>query len=207
MVYFLKNSNKDLGRTELMKYLYVFEYYYYQMFGEQFTNLKFERYKFGPNESAVVDATYELQDAGIIHINEYTNYYNSTSYDHRIINEKIETYELDTNAEFVASFVSGILGKENYRGVLEFAYNTPPMKEILHEEKEDGTNHYGRVVDMSKTGPIFKSSNEARLEAIKRLEARKQNKGSDEEYYAHLLERFREFEDTRRRANDVESKL
>jgi Protein of unknown function (DUF4065) len=207
ILYFLKQSGKSLGRTELMKYVYLFEYYYTQMFGKQYTDLKFVRYKFGPNHSAVVEATYSLQEEGLISIDEYTNYFNGTSYGHRLIQPDFTNYQLSQDAELVASFVVDLLWNKNYRGVLEVAYNTPPMKEILEEERVSGSQLYGRVIDMSKSGPIFKSSRQARMEAKKRLQNRESSRGSDREYYSHLVEQYKKYADTRRRANIVESEL
>ncbi|MBG9769419.1 type II toxin-antitoxin system antitoxin SocA domain-containing protein [Bacillus vallismortis] len=207
LVYFLKNTNHSLGRTVLMKYVYLFEYYYTQMFGEQYTNLAFERYKFGPNQSSVVDATYALEAEGIINIHAYENYYGNTSYDHYINDdcENMANYSLDEKEEMVASFIVDLLGKENYRGVLDIAYSTPPMKEIIEEEKLNDCQFHGRVIDMSKSKPIFKASRQSRLEARKRLEAKQGNRGSDQDYYSNILDQYSRFEDTRRRANGAES--
>lgn len=200
LVYFIKNAPKELGRTELMKYVYLFEYYYFQMYGRQYSDLVFERYKFGPNQTEVVEATYELEREGIINILSYENYYGGISYNHRIENINTPEYDLDSTEVEVASFIVDVLGKENYRGVLNVAYDTPPMKEIIKEEKKDGDLKLGRVIDMSKSKPIFKSSRQKRRLARERLEAKQQARGSDEEYYSHLLDQYESFEDTRRRA-------
>lgn len=204
ILFFLKNAHKNLGRTELMKYIYLFEYYYFQMYGKQYTDLAFERYKFGPNQSSVVDTTYALEAEGLIAIEAYKNYYNGTSYDHELLEDEYLDYDLTANAELVAGFVVETLWNKNYRGVLDIAYSTPPMKEILIQEKELGSPLYGRVIDMAKTGPIFKSSRQARMEARKRLKAKDESRGSDYEYYSHLVEQNEKFADTRRRANIAE---
>jgi hypothetical protein len=204
ILYFLKNSPKTLGRTELMKYVYLFEYYYYQMFRETYTNLSFERYKFGPNEYSVIEAGYSLEQEGLISIETYKNYYNGTSYNYYYVGNENNQYILDSQAEFIADFIVDILRNKNYRGVLDIAYNTPPMREILEEERDKGVNLYGRVIDMSKSGPIYKSTRQKRLEARKRLALKQEKRGSDQEYYAHLVEQYKKFEDTRRRANFAE---
>jgi hypothetical protein len=204
ILYFLKNSPKTLGRTELMKYIYLFEYYFYQMFGKNYTNLTFERYKFGPNEYSVIDAGYSLEQEGFISIEAYKNYYNGTSYNYHYVKDDGNNYTLDSHAEFVADFIIDLLRNKNYRGVIDIAYNTPPMREIIEEEKSKGVYLYGRVIDMSKSEPIFKSTRQKRLEARKRLSLKQNKRGSDEEYYAHLVEQYKKFEDTRRRASFVE---
>lgn len=207
IMYFVKNSHKVLGRTELMKYIYLYEYYFFQLYGKKSTDLVFERYKFGPNQSSVVESTFQLEQEGLIAIRTYTNYYNGTSYDHHLVGDSDQEslYQLDPNAELVAGFVVDLLWNKNYRGVLDIAYNTPPMQEILEEENRVGTYIYGRVIDMSTSRPIFKSSREQRLEARKRLMAQDTAKGSDSDYYSNLVDQYKKFEDTRRRANIAES--
>jgi Protein of unknown function (DUF4065) len=205
VLYFVNKSHKSLGRTELMKYVYLFEYHYYQMFGKRFSKLEFERYKFGPNQSAVVQATFDLQLEGLIAIETYKNYYEGTSYDHHPVENDGDHYPLGPDSELVAGFVVDLLWNKNYRGVLDIAYATPPMREILEEEKQLGTHLYGRVIDMSKSGQIFKSTRQKRIDARKRLKAQQERRGSDSEYYSHLAEQYERFEDTRRRANIAES--
>jgi len=208
LTYFLSNSAKSLGRTEIMKYVYTFEYYFNQMYGKQFTNLKFNRYYYGPNESMLLDAVSGLQEEGIIDISEYQNYYGGLSYSHKFVMEQSEgSYDLPNQAKFVASFILDRLGNENYEGVINFAYSTPPMVEILKEEELVGRTFLGRVLDMSKTGPVFKSTRTQKEEARRRLRAQQQERGSDEEYYSHLLNQYLTFDDTRRRAISAESNL
>lgn len=208
LAYLLENSTKSLSRTEIMKYVYTFEYYFAQMYGEQLTNLKFNRYYYGPNETLVLDAVLDLQTEGIVDISEYQNYYGSLSYSHKFINDSGNcSYELPEQAKFVASFILDKLGNESYQGVIDFAYSTPPMAEVLKEERSVGGIFLGRVLDMSKTGPIFKSTRAQKEEARKRIQSQPQERGSDEEYYSHLLTQYDSFEDTRRRAISVESNL
>lgn len=201
LLFFLNNSTRELGRTELMKYVYLFEYYYFQMFGKQFTNLVFERYKYGPNETEVINCINELDADGIIKIIPYDNFYGGISYTHGISSTIDDKFDLAENEDLVASFIVDSLGNQSYRGVIDIAYSTPPMREILEEEKKTGSQFHGRVIDMSKSEPIFKSSREARIEARKRLSESKLQKGTDQQYYEHLLEQYHAFEDTRRRVN------
>lgn len=199
LVYFLKRTPKPLGRTEIMKYVYLFEYYYYQKYKKQYTNLVFERYKYGPNQSGVVEAIEDLAEEGIININTYENYYGGISYSHTINKNETTYYDLEEREREIASFIVDKLGNKNYREVLDVAYNTPPMKEILEKERKCGVYLYGRVIDMSKSKPLFKLSRQARKSARERLKAQLQSRGSDVEYYSHLLEQYNNYADTRRR--------
>lgn len=205
LIFLLKNSPKPLGRTELMKYVYSFEYHYYQLFGKKFTDIQFIRYYYGPNDSSIVDASFELQNDGYIQIEEYINYYGGLSYSHRFVMEPMHSaYDLPEGAQFVASFIIDRLKGETVQGVKDYSYKTPPMREILEEERVVGRTLLGRVLDMSKTGPIFKSTRQRKEEAKKRLLQREQTRGSDEQYYEHMLEQYKRYEDTRRRANIAE---
>lgn len=208
LTYLLQNSEKELGRTDIMKYVYTFEYYFYQMYGKQFTDLKFNRYHYGPNESLLIDAVSGLQDEGIIEVSKVENYYGHLSYRHKFIMQpRVSTYDLPEPAKFVASFILDRLGNESYEGVIKFAYSTPPMVEILKDEEIVGRKILGRVLDMSKTGPVFKSTRQQKEEARRRLKAQQQERGSDEEYYSHLLNQYTNYEDTMGRAIIAESNL
>ncbi len=208
LTYFLTNSEKELGRTEIMKYVYSFEYYFYQMYGKQLTDLKFNRYHYGPNESMVLEAVSGLEEEGIIQVSRIENYYGRLSFRHKFVMQpRVDSYDLPEQAEFVASFILDRLGNESYDGVINFAYSTPPMVEILKEEELVGSKILGRVLDMSKTGPVFKSTRVQKEEARRRLKAQQRERGSDEEYYGHLLNQYSNFEDTRGRAIIVESNL
>lgn len=205
LVYFVKNSPRMLGRTDLMKYVYTFEYYYFQMKKVNFTETKFIRYHYGPNDNSVVEATYKLQSEGILTITENPTPYGNVSYQHKCNISNLDEYSLPEDAELVACFILNRLGKESYQGVIEFAYGTPPMKAILDEEKRSGIKMNGRVLDMRQKEKVFKSTHQQKEEARARLKARKLSKCNDEEYYEHLYEQFELFEDLRRRSNLVDS--
>lgn len=204
LVYFVKNAPKSLGRTEIMKYLYLFEYYYYQLYNKQYTGVKFERFHYGPNHASVIEDVAALGEMGIIAIETYENRYGNQSYKHYLVADEVSQYSLESREEEVASFVVDLLGKQDLRGVLDIAYSTPPMREILALEESQGKKELGRVIDMSKSEPTFKSTRQARLEARKRLNAKETVRGTDEEYYKNLLETYKDLEVSRRRAIIVE---
>lgn len=201
LVYFMKHSPRILGRTDLMKYVYSFEYYYYQMKNEHFTETKFIRYHYGPNDQAVIDATISLEKEGVLTITGEPNYYGGVSYQHRFADSsKAEYGDLPEDAELVACFIIDRLGKESYHGVIDFAYNTPPMRIILQEEAKSGTKINGRVLNMDQKEQVFKSTRQQKQEARDRLKARTLPVTSDEEYYKHMMEQLEDYEDVRRRA-------
>lgn len=203
MVYFLENSPRMLGRTDLMKYVYTFEYYYFQMKKEHFTETNFKRYLYGPNDSAVKTAATQLRDEGCISIYASPTSAGNISYQHKYNNYKPSDYDLPEEAELVACFIIDRLGKESYQGVIDFAYDTPPMRLILQEEEQTGNKLNGRVLDMGQTEKVFKSTRQQKEEARKRLNSRKISECSYDEYYEHVYEQFEKFEDLRRRSNSV----
>ncbi|MBD7967779.1 winged helix-turn-helix domain-containing protein [Paenibacillus gallinarum] len=202
LVYFMKNSPRILGRTDLMKYVYSFEYYYFQMKKEQFTETQFIRYHYGPNDQAVIDATLSLEAEGVLLISETLNYFGKTTYQHKLTDFSNLKYchDLPEEAEMVACFIIDRLGKEPYQGVIDFAYDTPPMRIILQEEARIGEKINGRVLNMDQNEPVFKSTRQQKKEARDRLRSRTLPSTSDEEYYKHMIEQFNNYEDVRRRA-------
>src|SRR5690625_4514947 len=138
LVNFLLIAPKSLNRTELVKYVYLFEYYYYQMYRHSYTGLEFKRDYFGPNQPSVIECAAELNEAGILNIIEYENYYGGISYSHELLTTSIDEFEINYSAREVVSFVVDVLGNQNYRGVIDITYSTPPMKEILDEERKKG---------------------------------------------------------------------
>ncbi|MGG1618251.1 type II toxin-antitoxin system antitoxin SocA domain-containing protein [Paenibacillus sp. NRS-1781] len=203
LVYFLEHSPRLLGRTDLMKFVYSFEYYYYQLHKQHFTETTFIRYHYGPNDDSVVTATMELQQEGFVEIARIPTSKGNFFIQHEYTGKNTQQYSLPENAELVACFILDRLGKEKYGGVIEFAYSTPPMKAVLDEEKRTGTNISGRVLDMDQKEKVFKSTRQEKEEARKRLKMRKFPECSQEEYYDHIVAQYQLYEDVRRRTSLV----
>ncbi|GAF24633.1 hypothetical protein JCM19047_4552 [Bacillus sp. JCM 19047] len=205
IVYFIKNAHRELGRTDLNKYVYMFEYHHHQLFGKGWSGIEFNRYYYGPNEESVISTVNTLALEGVVCVESYENYYGGLSYNHSLQQgfNGLEEYDLDSNAELIASFVVEELWNKDYKGVIDFAYSTPPMQEILSEEN-GGEKQLGRILDMSKSKPVFTSTRRERLLAAKRLKARQSERGSDEEYYQHLVEQEQVLRPFRRRATNAE---
>lgn len=203
LIYIINNFPRRLLKTELVKTLYVFEYYYYQLSHDSFTQTEFVRDEYGPNAPCVYNTAEALE--GIIAVETYENIYGNISYEY-YIKDAITAREIEDDvpeqAKFVADYVIDLLrGVKKYHGFIDVAYKTPPFKKILDDEsKNDCLKMIGRGIDMSFTKGIYKPSKQEKSAAKKRLLV-SQNRGSDEEYYAHIAEQCKKFEDTRRRAN------
>lgn len=81
------------------------------------------------------------------------------------------------------------------QGVKEYSYATPPMRAVLEEEQVVGETLLGRVLDMSMTGPVYKSNRQRKEEAKKRLMEREQVRESDREYYQHMIQQYQRSEE------------
>lgn len=203
IVYFLKNSPRTLGKTDVMKFLYCFEYFFYQKYGKQFSEIKFTRYKFGPSTPQLNEAINSLESEGFVNVFNIPSGGGRMFYAHEF-NHNIEVpehYSLGDDAEFVARFITKRLGHSSYEELIEFAYSTPPMSYVLQIEKEQGVLLHGRELDMGMSKEIFKMSSKRKEAARLRMQKRERVRGSDNEYYKEYLQNLNDFEDTRRRVN------
>lgn len=203
--YFIRRFPRRLLKTEIVKLLYCSDYYFYQLFGKQYTEAHYIRDNYGPYDAQIADAVNNIGD--FIACNSYINIYGTTSYEYYITNEvEAEKYieTLPPQIRFIADYLIDRLKKgTRYHDILAFTYQTAPMVAILNEEKANGCGElFGRCINMSESKPIFKISKEERLAAKKRLQQVKP-KGSDEDYYAHLIKEFSATEPLRRKVNSV----
>lgn len=203
--YFLIHSPRLLNKTEIVKMLYLFEYYHVKTFGNQYTDIIFVRYNYGPYAAAIEEELDKLIDDDIIE-REIIGYYDRTIYLHKITNisnlNKINIsyeYLLDQDKALIADKVIDELSCKSYEEMIDHVYSTPPMVKILNKERKIGFQLIGEVLNMKESRPLKKFSREKIEEARKRLD--KSSRGSDEEYYAHLLKINEELKILRGRAN------
>lgn len=201
IVYFLRDRN-HMDRTKLVKSVYLFEYFYFQLFGKHYTNAKFFRHHFGPYDPQVVEAAEALWREGILSIDVFPNYYGSDTYIHSL-NTDASIEEYDDIPDDVRYVADGVLRLIQSRNAVNFAYDTPPMKQILQEERELKRQLLGRRLDMTMTGPIFKPDPEKVREALKRIRERKKTFKLTKEIADHELEMYHLFADTRQRAQEA----
>lgn len=206
IVYFLKNK-PSLLRTEIMKYVYLFEHYYQTAYGRKFTETNFIRYEYGPYDENIKIALDDLCNERVLLIDESISMRRGNTYYIYYLNEDPPSKydDLPHDAVEIAEFVLIELKNKVLEAVLDYTYKTAPMRVILEEEEKGGYKLNGRLLDMQYTGPIYKPSRERLLKARKRINEwrKKLPPVSDEEYMLHEMEIYREFEDIRRRANSV----
>jgi len=207
IVYFLRDRDQ-MTRTTLVKCIYLFEYYYFQLFRKHYTNAEFYRYRFGPYTEQVVDATKELKNEGILRINIYPNLYeeDTYSYFHSLNTDaSIDEYDdIPDDVRFVADGVLELIRTDNAKAL---AYRTPPMQQIRQEEEKAQIKLHGRRLDMTMTGPIYKPDPARFKAALKRVRQRNREIKPTLEGFQHEIELYHLFEDVRKRTNDAISQF
>lgn len=199
ILYFVSNFHRPLGRTELVKIIYYFEYSHYLFYGSQYTGVNFIRDNRGPFSWEIPDSVETL--SGVITVQTYQTYFGSQGYKHFISDEKKAMEYIVSLPDYVIGLASEIIELfkyKTYSDFLEIVYTTPPMERIIQEEKHSGHKLLGRDVNMADKSALYKPG-KARLKAAKqRLNL--SSRGSDEEYNKNFYEQYKKYEDVRGRA-------
>lgn len=200
IVYFIKHFPRPLTRTELVKLIYLFEYNNMRTFGRQYTGVNFIRDHYGPMDMQIKDACDELLYCDTITIDAFPTPYGEIGYYHRLgDNAALWQHKLPLRHMCMADDIINITRAMNLKQILDYAYSTPPMKELLAIEK--GEKLFGREIDMKKSdAEIFKATKE-QLASARSQRHERPEKGSREEYNTHLLNTNKDYEDLRRKAN------
>lgn len=199
IIYFVKNFPRTLGRTELVKLVYYFEYSHNHLYNTQFTGTEFIREKRGPFSWDIPNTIDNMSD--IISVHTYRTYYGDPGYRHEIrdINEAQKLIEtLPSYVIDLAENVIEVFRGKGYKDFLKIVYGTPPMTKILSEEKQFGGKLIGRDVNMSEKSGIYKPTKDKLKAAKQRLNMT--SRGSDEDYNQHFAEQIDKYQDVRRRA-------
>ncbi|MDI6706673.1 MAG: Panacea domain-containing protein [Bacillota bacterium] len=199
--YFISNSSYPLNKTEIMKMVYLFEYYHYQTFGYQYTDIQFIRFDYGPFAAEVYTALDVLHQAGGINVYLYPMTGGRRAYLHEVNNmDVLREYSIDDDRKYIADETLHELSGLSYDDLIYKVYSTPPMAKITEEEDMVGEKELRRPLDMAECKPIKKFNREKIEAARKRLD--KSSKGSDQEYYVNILEERKSIDYLRRRANE-----
>lgn len=196
IVYLIDNMPHSIGRTGLVKIIYLFEHYHFLAFGKQYTNIKFIRHYYGPYSYAIPEAMREL--IGVINEETYFTQYGEaycyslqTAYD----------YDLPEPQRYLADFVISVVAHKTLNELLEYVYSTPPMEKILKKENENGAKYYREELQMAARKDVPRIS-EGLLAAARERNKLRKKRGSDEEYRANLVSEYKALEPLRRRANE-----
>ena len=200
IAYFIKKIPYKITRTELVKFVYWFEYLRVQTYGQQLTEAKFIRYNYGPYSHEIVSTAEQMADVGAIVIEPHICCNGKPSYLHSVGNMNLlNRYTLDNDEDrLIADTTINDLSGLSYNSLIAKVYSTPPMATILFDE-EMGVCHDKEELNMKECDHCRKFSREKIEAARQRLD--KSSRGSDEEYYAYLLEEKSAYETLRKRAD------
>ncbi|SFR18655.1 type II toxin-antitoxin system antitoxin SocA domain-containing protein [Desulfoscipio geothermicus] len=204
LIIYIISKLRQTGRTELIKTVYLFEYYHSLAFGHQFSEARFVRYKYGPYCAEVINAIKQMD--GIITENFYIGMY-GPAYSYRLVNQpEKEIYAMPLDKMALADLAIKVVSSMNYNEMLNYVYSTPPMTKVIMAEQVSGYLHYEEELDMTtrKQTPKF-TRNELRM--AKERNRNRKKRGTDQEYISHLLVVYRELEPLKRRANICLTKM
>lgn len=189
-----------IGKTKLIKLIYLFEYYRVQRYGKQLTEAKFIRYKHGPFAPEIYDEVEELKNEEIISTYRHLWYNGNISVLHEIQKDEINE-NLNKEDRLIADLVIEELNGLTLDEVLEKVYSTPPMKTILDKEEKQNTNCTGEVLNMSEKKDVTFNIKKEKLLKARKERKESQNKGTDEEYLKCLIKEHNNLKPLRRRVN------
>ena len=202
LMYFL--NKKILSRTEVIKYLYLYEYIYLGLTGETGTGLTFIRWNHGPFNQSIYDTLGSLEHSGDIICVKSRNDYNSLTYRYEA---KSHTLVLTTVQQYVADYVIQELSPRSFNGMIEYIYLTRPMVKILSAEYLGGEKLLGEVLLMNETNGVYKRTRIGREGAIKRSREAERERGTDQEYLSASLHEYKLHETLRGRAKSVSQRF
>lgn len=202
LVYFLENVPAGMNRTALVKFVYLFEYYYRRKYGNHFTDTDFIRYNYGPYDQTVVDTVSKLAGEGIVKV-ETNHYMDFPAYVYKLnTDSNYAAYdELTPEEQFIADILIVKLSNRTATEIANFSYATPPMREVLKAEEESGQRLLERRLNMSAAGQVFRPTRKGLKAARQRLAKRDKTRGSQLERARHQLEIYLEYQDLRDRTN------
>jgi len=80
IIYFLIKNSKNLGKTKLVKLMYLADYEFFKCFGDKISNIDYIRWDFGPFSPDIYDYLDFMKDTGIITMHNFTSFYKSREY-------------------------------------------------------------------------------------------------------------------------------
>jgi len=144
VVYLIKNQpNQQIGILRLAKYLFLADYLYAKTFGngETFTGA-YTRYQKGPVPARFYDVLTELKTEGIV---------NRVGNTILITQKNISMPALPEKEKACLDKVLNDFAQRPLNKVIDAAYSTEPMKELLEAENSLGEILLWKNIEFSKT--------------------------------------------------------
>lgn len=147
----LKRFPRALGKTELIKLVYLIDCEYYRLHGETMTGLTYWRDQYGPVNYAITDAAIELASRGLVSIVPSATPAGHVRYEHSLtsLGEDVVP-ELRPHQEWVINVVVSLTKALRSDEIIQLAYQTPPMRHIIELENNAGQGLKGEEVPMSE---------------------------------------------------------
>lgn len=192
-------SKKRLNRTEIVKYLYIYEWYHRLHLGTPGLGVKFVRWHYGPYSSEVLSELDILSSFGNVNCDILLNMFGNPAYYYNTDEIPPELIAEETD---IADCVLDLMDGCRYQNMIDEVYSTPPMLQVLEKEELLGRKLEGTELDMDRTNGTFKRTVAGSQAARQRLR-RMQPKGTNEEYSRVLQEEYQALNEFRRRASIV----
>ena len=197
IIFFVKNFPQSLGRTKLIKSLYLLDCEWYKMYNRTFTGLNYKRDKNGPFDASLYQSLDLLELAGLIVQKPYPHL-GGTGYEIIYTGKDDVEIEFDPLAENICRRIIDRLGNAELEEFLQVAYDTAPMKAIKARETE-ASKLFGEELPMDELiknpKPLF--TWDEVLRAMEDLDLTE--RGSDEEYNEVIFEEYMSLSKTRER--------
>jgi uncharacterized protein YwgA len=135
VAYFVNNCDDGrLGRTRLMKLLYLADYESRRFFGRPLTNLQYVWHYYGPYDSTLFDATQELENLGVIVSEQVIYPSGKAGYLYHSGSRSISTTFAPSEVELL-SYVVREYSKKELKVLLEdIVYETEPMQALQERD-------------------------------------------------------------------------
>ncbi|MEK3756719.1 type II toxin-antitoxin system antitoxin SocA domain-containing protein [Bacillus sp. FSL K6-6483] len=192
MYYFIKHFPQTLGRTMLIKAIYLLDCEWYKSFGKTYTGLRYLRDQNGPFDTSFYEAKDSLIASSLITEEQY---YYSAGYGFNFkLSKLIDDNELglDLPAISMAEEIVDKLSNKDRKTFLDYAYSTPPMQEVLDEENAKEGLLLGRELDMSRLNKPLKPLFDLDEIKVASRSLDMEDRGSDEDYNKAVIEEMNE---------------
>lgn len=202
ILYFVKHFPQKLGRTKLIKAIYLLDCEWYKLYRKTFSGLKYLRDNNGPFNTAFYTAKDELCLVDALIENEYYTQ-SGKGYEFALGQNVPKDIDLDPFAMYIASDIVEQLKNEDLVGFLRKAYATPPMLRVQEFEGLTGQKIYGEelVMDELRKPPKPLFSLKQVKKAAKQLDVT--IRGTDEEYARVVNQEIEELRVYRDRAAEA----
>lgn len=201
IVRLLQKIDRPVSRTELIKFLYLIDIEFAQLYDRSLTGTPFVRHHFGPYSADIVDVAERLNAVGVIVVDVTASAYGGSRYEYSICpsGRNVELSLEPRERRVIDSVVDGVrdLSLEHIKRV---AYATEPMRRVRERERRLEVVRLGEELAMKRfDDPRPKRS----LSRLRRALAtiNREDRGTDHEYETVVGQEAKALEPYKIRAN------